>query len=427
MLPYKVIEIFTGEEVRWEGRSPAEAVVECVKEMKIAGRCLVTRAIEGCYENGEVATGRLEILSYNMPLHITVVIPAFELERVLPKMEAMVTDGIVAVRDLDVVSHRTRRFLVARHTRVKDIMTPSPRRVETSTPLSEVVRLLLSSVFSGVPVVDGDGRPVGIITQGDLIYRAGMPMRIGLLAESNDQVSAVLESLARKKAEEAMTGPAITIGEDRMVTEAVDLMIEKGVKRLPVTDTRGTLVGMFSRLDVFRTIMKEAPDWSGFKKQNIEVGEPGPVSDIMRRDTHAVPPDTPVEEVMRIIDSNDIQRVAVVDEDGYFQGLISDRDLLAAFLPKHREGIWEYFVSRIPFAERGRGHGELIRDLRSKTAAEVMNRNIVIVREDEPLDTAILLMTEKALKRLPVVDSAGKFKGMISRDSILRAGFGRGK
>jgi CBS domain-containing protein len=427
MLKYKVIEIFTSEEARWQGRPLIETIVQCVRDMKIAARCLVTRAIEGCYENGEMATGRLEILSYNMPLRIVIVMPAFEFDRILPKIEEMVTDGIVAVQNLEVVSHKTRRSLIPRHARVRDIMSPSPKKVKTSTPLSEVVRLLLSSVFTGVPVVDENDRPVGVITQGDLIYKAGMPMRLGLLAESNgDKMAAVLESLVSKQTEEVMTRPAISIEEDRWATEAVDLMINKRVKRLPVVNSHGKLVGMLSRIDIFRTIMKEAPDWNAFKEQNIEVGNLHLVSDIMRRDTQAVLPETPIEEVMRIIDSNDIQRVTVVDKEGRFLGLISDRDLLATFSTEHQEGIWDYFISKIPFTERGRRHRELREHLRARTAAEVMNTNIVTVQEDSTIDEAIRFMTERALKRLPVIDSEGKFKGMISRDSLLRTGFGHG-
>jgi CBS domain-containing protein len=252
-------------------------------------------------------------------------------------------------------------------------------------------------------------------------------MRLGLLAESNgDKMAAVLESLVSKQTEEVMTRPAISIEEDRWATEAVDLMINKRVKRLPVVNSHGKLVGMLSRIDIFRTIMKEAPDWNAFKEQNIEVGNLHLVSDIMRRDTQAVLPETPIEEVMRIIDSNDIQRVTVVDKEGRFLGLISDRDLLATFSTEHQEGIWDYFISKIPFTERGRRHRELREHLRARTAAEVMNTNIVTVQEDSTIDEAIRFMTERALKRLPVIDSEGKFKGMISRDSLLRTGFGHG-
>jgi CBS domain-containing protein len=142
----------------------------------------------------------------------------------------------------------------------------------------------------------------------------------------------------------------------------------------------------------------------------------------MRRDTCTVFPDTPVEEVIRLIDCNDIQRVCVVDREANFLGLISDRDLLAAFSDRY-PGIWNYFVSKIPFTERGRQQAQLREDLRAKTAGEVMNPNIVTVQEDAPINEAIRLMLEKALKRLPVVDSQGKFKGIVSRDALLRAGF----
>jgi len=423
MQQYKKIEIFTSEEARWQGQPVYAAIVQFVHDLKIAARCLVTRGIEGSYESGEIATGRLEVLSYNMPVRITIIVPAVESERILSKAEEMVTDGIVAVQDLSVISYKTRGILIPRQTRVRDIMTPDPQKVNLDTSLAEVARLLLSSTFTGLPVVDEENRPVGIIAQGDLIYKAGMPMRLGLLAESDRQkVSAVLEALAPRQAREVMSRPAVAIEQDKSVTDAINLMIEKKVKRLPVVDEVGKLVGILSRVDVFRTSMRESPDWKAFQKQSIAVENLRFVSDIMRLDTPTVTPDTPVEEVIQIIDSNDIQRVCVVDRGGNFLGLISDRDLLAAFSDRH-PGIWDYFVSKIPFTEAGRRHKHLQWHLELKSAGEVMNTNIVTVREDTPIDEAIRLMLERAIKRLPVVDSEGKYKGMVSRDSLLRSGF----
>ena len=237
MQQYKKIEIFTSEEVRWQGQPLYDAIVQFVHDLKIAARCLVTRGIEGSYESGEIATGRLEVLSYNMPVRITIIVPAVESERILSKAEEMVTDGIVAVQDLRVISHKTRGLLIPRDTRVRDIMTPAPKKVNLDTSLAEVARLLLSSTFTGLPVVDQENRPVGVISQGDLIYKAGMPMRLGLLAESDrEKVSAILEALAPRQAKEVMTQPAVTIEQDKLVTEAVNLMLKKQVKRLPVVD-----------------------------------------------------------------------------------------------------------------------------------------------------------------------------------------------
>jgi CBS domain-containing protein len=423
MLQYKIIEIFTDEEARWHGEPLSSAVVQYVNGLKIAARSMVTRGVEGSYESGEIATGRIEVLSYRMPLRITIILPAAEFDHVLSKVEEMVSDGIVAALDVDVISHKTRGLLMPRHTRVREIMTPSAKKVGTATPLDEVARLLLSSSFTGLPVVDDEDRPVGVIAQGDLVYKAGMPMRLGLLAESDrEKVETILGALALRRARDVMTRPAVTIGEDKMVTEAVDLMLAKKVKRLPVVDAAGKLVGILSRVDVFHTAIRECPDWRNFRKQNVLVEGLRFVSDIMRRDTITVLPDTPVEEVIGIIDCNDIQRVCVVDKDGQFLGLISDWDLLIAFSDRH-PGIWDYFVSKVPFTERGRRNRELREHLRARTASDVMNTNIVTVREDGPIEEAIRLMLKGAIKRLPVLDADGKFKGMISRDSLLRAGF----
>lgn len=428
MLQYRIIEIFTNEEARWQGSPLADAVVQYIHDRKAGMRCLVTRGMQGCYENGEITTERLVILSYNMPVRITIVAPAVEVDRVLPEIEKMVTDGIVTVQELTVVAHKTRSSVFPRHIRVHDIMTASPSKVTMATPLNDVVRLLLSSVFTGVPVVDKENRPVGVITQSDLIYKAGLPMRLGLLAvSSDDTMAAVLAALAEKETGDVMTKPALCIREDRLAVDAVELMIENEMKRLPVVDVDGRLTGILSRLDIFRAIMKEAPDWKSFREQQIEVDNLRLVSDIMRRDTLTARPDTTVEEVIQMIDANDIQRVAVVDKDDRFLGLISDRDLLVTFSPAHYEGIWNYFVSKIPFSERGRKYREFREQLRARTAAEVMKTDIVTIGETATLDEAIRLMTDKGFKRLPVLDSQGGFRGMISRDSLLRTGFGKGE
>jgi CBS domain-containing protein len=421
--PYTIIEIFIGEEARWQGGPLSSALVGMVHDLKIAARCLVTRGIEGAYENGDIATSHIEVSSYNMPLRLTIVAPASESERILNQVEKMVTDGIVTIQKAEARLHRTQGYLIPKQTRVRDVMTKSPQMVTLATPLAEVARLLLAADFTGLPVVDGQKRPVGVISQTDLIYRAGMPIRLGLLAETaTANVSAVLEKLAARQAGEIMTQPAVMIDQDRFVSEAVDLMLAKQVKRLPVIDAAATLVGIISRQDVFHSIIRECPDWHAFQKRDIIVDNLRFVSDIMRRDNLTVLPETPVEEVIRLIDCNDLQRLAVVNQQGDFLGLISDRDLLLSFA-EHHQGLWDYFASKTPFTERGRRHQELQKYLRAKTAAEIMKTDIITIREEAPVNEAIRLMLEKSIKRLPVLDAQGKFKGMVSREDLLRVGF----
>lgn len=420
MLNYKAIEIFTNEDARYRGKPIADAVIAYIRDLKIAARCIVTRGIAGSYESGEISTGRVEILSFNLPIRIYIVLPAAETERVLAGLDTLVGNGIIALHDLAVVSHKAASSFFPRQLTVRDVMTPDPARIAAESPVSEAARLLLSSIFTGLPVVDAGDRPVGVVTQGDLIVKGGLPLRLGLLAESEQgETEAVMVTLAQKRVQDIMTTPAMTIQEDRLLTEAVNIMMTKKLKRLPVVDKGGQLVGILSRLDIFKTVMREAPDWEAFRAQQIEVSNLRTVKDIVRRDTRTVSPDTTIDKVIQFIDGNDIQCVAVVNDNGTLIGMIADSDLLHYFKPDP-EGL------RALFSRLTRPAGkDLVQRLATTTAFDVMCADLLTVQEEMLIEDAIRLMTEKRLKRLPVIDCAGRFQGMISRDSLLRTGYGQ--
>ena len=109
MLPYKAIQIYTSEAARDHKKPVVDTVIQYIRNLKIAARCIVTRGIAGCYESGEEASGRLEILSFNLPIRMDIVLPAAEIDRVLDGLNGMVGDGIIAVQDLNVVRHRARK------------------------------------------------------------------------------------------------------------------------------------------------------------------------------------------------------------------------------------------------------------------------------------------------------------------------------
>jgi len=220
-----------------------------------------------------------------------------------------------------------------------------------------------------------------------------------------------------------MTRPAVCIRENKLLAEAVDLMLKKSLKRLPVIDADGTLSGILSRQDIFHTVAREVPDWNAFHHQHIQVGNMRHVSDIMRRDTHTVFPDTPVMDIIHIIDANDVQRVAVIDTAGRFQGMISDKDLFSAF-SEHSEGIWELFVRNFPLLDKEKKAVITHPDIQNKTAKDLMNKECITVLENASIDEAIGIIVSLGIKRLPVLDAEGRFKGLISRESLLRTGCG---
>ncbi|HBE76866.1 MAG TPA: histidine kinase [Firmicutes bacterium] len=425
-LNYKLITIFISEESRSNGKPLYEDIVRYVKELRTGARCMVSRGIAGCYESGEIATQRILELSYNMPLKVEIIMPEAETDSAVAVLEAMVTDGVVSIADVKICSFKSSKRLVP-HRKVKDVMTASPKTALEHTPVKEVIELLLSSPFKGLPVIDPNHHVVGIITQNDLIQKANLPLRLGLLSRMEaDQRERLLNDEASKTAahvayaQEIMTYPVTTITEEQHLPQAVQLMLKHHLKRLPVVNAQGVLVGMLSRVDIFHTITQQAPKWSVLEEHNIEITEITSLHDIMQRERHTVGPETPIAEVIEMICADAIQRVVVVDGQGKLLGLISDFDLLP-LISQYPLSIWDLFVSKLTFLETGRKNKELSQHIQAKTAGEIMKQNIITIRENAPVDTAIQLMVEKELKRLPVVDEEGIFKGMISRDSVLRS------
>jgi CBS domain-containing protein len=421
-LAYRIVEIYTSEESRYKGRSLGQAVTEYVHDLKIAARCIVLKGVAGCYENGEMATFGIEVLSFDLPVKIEIVLPAGELEIVVAALEEMVTDGIVLVREATIHAYHAQTRLLPRHLKVRDVMTPHPKSVGLETPALDIARLLLSHDFNGVPVLDEEDRPAGMVTQRDLIERAQMPVRLGLLGEMDDaQKQSLLEPMSKYQAQEIMSWPPIVVKETFPLYKAVETMLEKGLKRLPVVDAQGRLSGMLARVDVFRAIARELPDWKPENHPDIQVRDARTVGDVARRDMHTVAPNASIEKIVQAIGSNCIQRVAVVNGEGRLVGLISDRVLLGLFAG-HHPGFWETLVGLFASGSEGEKRAPLPEEFRAKTAQDLMRTDLVVVDENSPLDEAIRVMAEKGIKRLPVIDAEGKFKGMVSRDSLLRTG-----
>lgn len=128
--------------------------------------------------------------------------------------------------------------------RIRDVMTKSVITISGDTPLKEAAVVMGRNRISGLPVMDGD-ELVGIITESDFVSR---------LAEDGGGLLDAL--LGRKQTEiggsvaEAMTREPLTIGPDESVSAAARVMSEHRVKRLPVVDGSGRLVGLVSRADL---------------------------------------------------------------------------------------------------------------------------------------------------------------------------------
>jgi CBS-domain-containing membrane protein len=142
-------------------------------------------------------------------------------------------------------------------TAVQDVMTTRVVAVPETAEYKEIVTLLRRHRVSAVPVVDPGGKVTGVVSGADLLMKQTAPamptgtVRLAWRLRSKSKASAVT-------AAELMTSPAVTVGSDASVGQAARLMQDRHVKRLPVVDAGGHLVGIVSRVDVLSVY--ERPD-----------------------------------------------------------------------------------------------------------------------------------------------------------------------
>lgn len=145
-------------------------------------------------------------------------------------------------------------------TTVREVMTSPVLTVRRTTPLKEVAQLLVDHKISGVPVVDVDGTVLGVVSEADFLFKESgeaivshrpLARVIGESRSSRRQ----LDKVHAIDAADAMSGPAITIGPDRSVSEAARLMTIRKVNRLPVVEN-GVLVGIVTRADLIRAYVR---------------------------------------------------------------------------------------------------------------------------------------------------------------------------
>lgn len=135
----------------------------------------------------------------------------------------------------------------------KDIMTVGVATVTPDHSVRHAAAIMCDRNMSGLPVVDDQGRLVGILTEGDLLRRAELGTEFYLLPDRDWQAARDHLKAHSWKVGDVMTTDVITIDPETPVGRIAALMAERGVKRLPVMRD-GALVGIVSRADLLRAI-----------------------------------------------------------------------------------------------------------------------------------------------------------------------------
>lgn len=142
---------------------------------------------------------------------------------------------------------------------VSDVMTHTVVGVSRDAPFKEIVRTMEQWKVSALPVLAGEERVIGVISEADLLpkeeFRDSDPTRFEQLRRLND-----LAKAGGVTAGDLMTSPAVTVHADATLAQAARLMARTRVKRLPVVNDEGRLEGVVSRGDLLTVFLRPDAD-----------------------------------------------------------------------------------------------------------------------------------------------------------------------
>lgn len=142
--------------------------------------------------------------------------------------------------------------------KVKDIMSTNIKTANPDTPVKEIAKVMCFNKISGMPVVDDEGKIVGIVSEKDVLH--SMFPDIAELSEQGgyldfEEMEGAYENTLSNKVETIMTTAVATVAPDIPILKAASLMWLRKIRRIPVAEN-GVLVGIISIGDVHKAVFQ---------------------------------------------------------------------------------------------------------------------------------------------------------------------------
>ncbi|MHA1377782.1 MAG: CBS domain-containing protein [Candidatus Helarchaeota archaeon] len=275
--------------------------------------------------------------------------------------------------------------------KIEDIMIKDVVSVEVPNSRSTVLELFEKHGVKSLPVLKkGTKNLVGIVTHADLIKNP-----------SEDQLALL------------MTRDPITISSDADIKEAVKIIIEKNLKRIPVVYKDKTLKGMLSIKDIIS---------KGISKLNIKK----PIKNYIIRTFPTIWEGTPLSVVPYIMRSAKVQALLVLDNNGSLSGIVSQEDLIKESeivsedtrtnMTAQSESDFSWEVSSTLLITQHKlklPHDKVVRDIMEKT--------LITAIESTSINNCASKMKKFNIDQLPVLDARGHLVGIITDYALLKA------
>jgi CBS domain-containing protein len=272
--------------------------------------------------------------------------------------------------------------------KVKEIMQSEAIYAEVPGNRKDVIELMQKQHVNAVLIVKkGTKELAGIISQADL-----------LLHSDEEQIALIMKR------------DPLQIHPDDSVKELIHLMVEKKLRRIPVTEGKKA-VGMVTIDDVIKAI----------SRKNIKT----PIKDLVNTKLCVIWDGTPISAVPMIMHLRKTRTLPCIDENGALSGILSEEDFMketkiiseekASSMSSHSDKDWSWETSDILLITKKKIK------LPNKPVREVMTKNIITVNEFTSISECANKMWKDSIDQIPVLDARGDLLGMIEDEALMNA------
>jgi CBS domain-containing protein len=197
-------------------------------------------------------------------------------------------------------------MIIAINAPITEIMQENVITINDGSSLEDAVNIMIEKSVGGAPVVDGEGRVVGMITERDIVHLAG-------------------ESITEKRVDGIMSRSVMTAPPEMTIGDAAKTMISSGFRRLPIV-SNDLVCGLITATDIMRYLGKG----DAFKKLVTGMASEAlspPVSYIMKTSIITAGPEEDIGAIARKMFRNRIGCMPVIGVDG-LEGIITERDIM---------------------------------------------------------------------------------------------------
>lgn len=274
---------------------------------------------------------------------------------------------------------------------VSEIMVKKPIVAELPTTREEVLSQLVKNKRTGMPVVDSEGKVLGIITRKNIFENPG-----------EEQVAVI------------MNWDVPTISPSSPVEKAATIMWEKKVRRLPVVK-KGKIVGLLTPSDLLKVVEKEKID--------------EPIENYVTKPTVCIYRKTPASVAATMINLSKVYALPVLDKESKLCGIITDRDLFDFKFLGENITLTTLGISEDEDAWTWEGlrnvmnlyYQEAKIELPKEPVEKFMSTDLSIVYRRAPAWEAAKIMRMKDYDQVPVVDKEDNLNSMLYDMDLMKA------